>query len=1131
MCRNYNSNKRSIWTTIVIAVLCLVIVTGSTFSLFTSKSGTDIAITSGNLDMTAMIDADSLVLYSMGAQMTRNFANGGYAAFNNAKTELSLNKITPGDSARFNIVLTNNSNIDFKYRVTCEVEGILSEILVATVNSTLIVSGQSEWMTWNEEGNTKILAIEISLPTGLFGDEFSGYDAYKGQSATIAFAVEAVQANGVEEYEESINPPKVPTVVEQVEAPAIDENGATTESVEIEATDKGVSATIPEGVKLAEGVEELTLSIKEIADSQANVEINEAEETKVSLDVHIEGISEENDVPMAIKLDGVAPKGLNDSNIKLYHVENGVTVQMTQVGMADEFTAHNQFKYDAVTGDLILNLASFSEVAVVSDNVIHWDGKSATAFAGGSGTEADPYLIANASQLAFFRDVVDGGKTFNGEFVKLTNDVILNHHGETSNQFDPIGWGYDNAAYNRGGAAGKVFMGTFDGDGHGIHGLWQNGWDLEAMTSTDYTYTNCGFGLFASVKDATIKNLQIKHANVTVECVEAGILVGLAQGSCTFENIMIYQSQIANYQRPAGGVVGEVSPGFENGEAVASNHRFINVHVGSSCTVGSLWGDFDTPCGGVIGAYWDDTNNTTVYMKDVDVSCVLDVYNDVTSAYQWYAYRRAGMLIGNTDQPPADGKNAKTATADFLTCENCIVIYDYWVDYKYCQFTNDNNPGKNYPWVRIQGSQYNGAYSNPRYGHPVDALGNTVTTDDHKHKDGDTCHEYIPFNQLYGGGQGVYGQPAHEGVTIGKYVVVYMEGDEIYDVKYVADNVDPFDDFLELESGYDWIDMNGVHYTKGGNNKIPVGNTKDYVLYKNTINTRMIRFVDARGFVITEQLLPAIDKNKADESYYKTFYESKLTIPDVPQIDGYVGVWPEWWKIIKETPADQDVAIHAVYTVIYEGDPEADDKNEVEIMDENGDTGDLFKMISQGKSVVMYKGLEGNIGNASIKTFATVGNKNYTGWVSNHARLDLDSYTLIYENDSNANHNWTLFKILNGASMTVGGGLNQSGSLVFQFNKMKGDAPCLFDLEEGAVLHLERGVTIEMRFSKSISGIDKMMEDYFSLVVKGHTHADGDEVDHHPGLNITLDKTSMSGYYTVRIEVTSYTTLVGGNHQ
>ena len=653
------------------------------------------------------------------------------------------------------------------------------------------------------------------------------------------------------------------------------ENGAIKEDLQVCEENSKYNANVPAGVAVADGADALELSITTITEDESNANITlDDDEEVLTLDVHMDGVAENNTVPMQITLKGLVKKGLNPNNIGLYHVEDGATVQMTAVSTLAELDAHNEFYYNAATGDVVLSLASFSEVAVVADVEADWKGESADAFNGGTGTEKDPYIIANAAQLAYFRDLVDGGKDFDDEYVKLANDIILNHHDEMSNLFDPIGWGYAHRDYNRGDAEGKVFMGTFDGGGHAIHGLWQNGWALEEKTGTVYTYTNCGFGLFASVKDATIKNLTMKHANVVVECVEAGVVVGLAQGSCTFENIYVYHAKIANYQRPAGGVVGEVSAKYENGTPVESTCKFINVHVGSSTTVGSLWGDFDAPCGGVIGAYWDDSNLTKIEMDSVDVSCVMDVYSDVTSAYQWYAYRRAGMLIGNTDRAETvDGRTV--ATAPFLTVKDldgdgkseCVVIYDEsWVNYSYCEFTNAENPGKNYPWVRVEPGLNCSAYSNPRYGHPIDAAGNTVVDDLHIHDADDECTVVIPFNQLYGGGQGVYGQPKHDGVAEGKYTITFIGADgDIADVKYITDSnkITALNDSMipvvcdsNGQPPLRWEDANGKVYATYDSesktwtyaeNAINENNLVDIVLYPEWPNEFNIYFVDHNG--------------------------------------------------------------------------------------------------------------------------------------------------------------------------------------------------------------------------------------------------------------------------------------------
>jgi len=205
MCKNFNSGKRSLVTTLIVVAVCLVIVTGSTFSLFTSKTGANIAVTAGNVQLTATIDDTSLKLYSMGVEQTAEpmkFENGGTAGFNADATTLTLTNITPGDKVTFEIDVTNFSNVDIQYRVTWAVSGKLAEVLTATVGGEDITSGTSEWYSWTPaDADTKTLELAIEFPTGLFGTDYEQYVPYMGEGAEITFNVEAVQANATLEYD------------------------------------------------------------------------------------------------------------------------------------------------------------------------------------------------------------------------------------------------------------------------------------------------------------------------------------------------------------------------------------------------------------------------------------------------------------------------------------------------------------------------------------------------------------------------------------------------------------------------------------------------------------------------------------------------------------------------------------------------------------------------------------------------------------------------------------------------------------------------------------------------------------------------------------------------------------------
>ena len=666
----------------------------------------------------------------------------------------------------------------------------------------------------------------------------------------------------------------------------VDDQGLTT----VEASEEGgdTSVVIPAGVKTNGGSTlKSTVTLKD--DSESNIQLSENEKMR-PVDVHIDGVAADNTTAMIVTLKHYLATGLNSSALKLYHVENGATVAMTHTATP---TNHNEFYYNPLTGDLTMALASFSEVAVVADTNNPWDGKSLdyTWY----DASAKELTISNADQLAGFAAIVDGKvegiaqDSFKDKTVKLNNNIYLD-----DKLFDPIGWGYVNTTWNRDGADGKVFQGTFDGGQYEngklvgkytIFGLFQDGYDLEASTGTDYTTTNCGFGLFAAASGATFRNLVINGARVRVECVEAGVLVGLSQNNCIYENIEIHDSKIANYQRPAGGLIGEVSG--------TGTTTITNVTIGSDVVVGSLGGDFDAPVGGVIGARWDDVDkNPQIIMSYVEVGARLDVYNDITSAYQWHAYRRAGMLIGNTDM--SDPENAHKAYAPFLTCTKDAegngtvkVYYGDWVNYTYCSFSNHNS---RYPWVRTQAGENCTAFSNPRWGVPNDAKGNLVTDMNHVHAEGDECNVSRPFGQLYGGGQGVYGKDTHDGVTIinYKYSITYINDGKVLDIIYVTDNSKAYtvanDQAQKLVEewatanikDYDW-EFGG--WMNAGSTKltsIDADNTKNIVLYPYFNKPYTAIFVDQLGNTVAWCLFHADDLTKLDA----TMAAAKAALPD-----------------------------------------------------------------------------------------------------------------------------------------------------------------------------------------------------------------------------------------------------------
>ena len=67
----------------------------------------------------------------------------------------------------------------------------------------------------------------------------------------------------------------------------------------------------------------------------------------------------------------------------------------------------------------------FSFISLCAQTV--WDGTVADSFAGGSGTEDDPYLISDGSELAYMGKVLrENGSQYKGAHFKLISNIILN---------------------------------------------------------------------------------------------------------------------------------------------------------------------------------------------------------------------------------------------------------------------------------------------------------------------------------------------------------------------------------------------------------------------------------------------------------------------------------------------------------------------------------------------------------------------------------------------------------------------------------------------------------------------------------------------------------------------------------
>ena len=204
--------------------VCLCLIAGSTFALFTSKVETSIAVTAGNVDVKAVIntvpenftglsagDTQTRVSVNEGGTPTLEFANGGTATLTQEK--LVIQYVTPGDSVTFYIDVTDTSNVSVKYQIEmAKAAGATSSTLTSklkfyvealqedgsyTAKEEFSFNEQSEWYSF-PEGKTKVekaFRVTVEFPTNLTEEEFK--QLQEATSNDVKFIVTAVQANGV----------------------------------------------------------------------------------------------------------------------------------------------------------------------------------------------------------------------------------------------------------------------------------------------------------------------------------------------------------------------------------------------------------------------------------------------------------------------------------------------------------------------------------------------------------------------------------------------------------------------------------------------------------------------------------------------------------------------------------------------------------------------------------------------------------------------------------------------------------------------------------------------------------------------------------------------------------------------
>ena len=399
---NSKSTKRALITSVIAIFMCVAMLVGTTFAWFTDTASTSVnKIQAGTLDIELqMKNSDGEWVSAEGK--TLNFIK---AAGHEAEEILW----EPGCTYKLpELRVVNNGNLALKYKVvvsgiqgsaklnnvidwTMELDGadfiMGSEHSLAAKNNDTVdfdvftISGTMDKNAGNEYQNESIDGISINVYATQDTVEYDSFDNQYDKNAdgtpqfttwydNVATTVTVAPTGDTVVKDREVEPTVQATV------PA----GSTTAS---KLTLIKSKAETPSNITVVTGTKALTAEVKLVDQDGNKVNAKSGKFFTVSMEL-----------------------GKNLNVVGFYHNETA----LTKVADVSSLTANDRYFYDSTTGYVTFTTDDFSPfTAVVSDS----------AFNGGDGTEANPYLIATAEQAMQIKELKKGA------CLKLVNDITV----------------------------------------------------------------------------------------------------------------------------------------------------------------------------------------------------------------------------------------------------------------------------------------------------------------------------------------------------------------------------------------------------------------------------------------------------------------------------------------------------------------------------------------------------------------------------------------------------------------------------------------------------------------------------------------------------------------------------------
>jgi predicted ribosomally synthesized peptide with SipW-like signal peptide len=185
--------KKVFMSSILTIAICLCLIAGSTFALFTSESTVNVAVQAATVDVVATAKNFKLSS-SLGANVPETLID-----YDPSSNVVKVVNMVPGDKIEFDIEVTNHSNVTVDYRTKIAMvddNGLWSGLKITYgvsggFSAPSVLGNQcvvSQYATLTPGSHPGVVHVTITLPE-------SAGNEYQNTTCSFAYTVEAVQGN------------------------------------------------------------------------------------------------------------------------------------------------------------------------------------------------------------------------------------------------------------------------------------------------------------------------------------------------------------------------------------------------------------------------------------------------------------------------------------------------------------------------------------------------------------------------------------------------------------------------------------------------------------------------------------------------------------------------------------------------------------------------------------------------------------------------------------------------------------------------------------------------------------------------------------------------------------------------